>query len=180
LVKDKNILELGAGTGFLSLLCAKHLGARHITSTDGDEGVVEALKENAFLNELHDASYFQSSVFRWGRGIVGSWVEEDFASWPYDLVIGADIVRSNIASLFFVIDFADNQTPQTYEKQAISALVATLRMLFQMKPDIQVLIAGAVRNWETFNTFTSACRECKEFSPVDLLLTQITRRVEQL
>jgi ribosomal protein L11 methylase PrmA len=101
LVKDKNILELGAGTGFLSLLCAKHLGAKHTTSTDGDEGVVEALKENAFLNELHDESYFQSSVFRWGRGIVGSWVEEDFASWPYDLVIGADIVRSNCASTLF-------------------------------------------------------------------------------
>jgi hypothetical protein len=40
---------------------------------------------------------------------------------------------------------------------AISALAASLRMLFQLKPDIHVLIAGAVRNWDTFNSFVFAC-----------------------
>jgi hypothetical protein len=61
--------------------------------------VVEALKENAFLNELHDENRIHSSVLRWGRSIVGSWVEEDFAAWPYDVVIGADIVRSTSVQL---------------------------------------------------------------------------------
>jgi predicted nicotinamide N-methyase len=158
LIKGKNVLELGAGTGFLSLLCAKHLEANHVTSTDGDEQVVEALKENAFLNELHDDNHMHSSVLRWGRTIVGSWVEEDFAAWPYDVVIGADIVRRAHANHFY-INQADNGDVQTYEKMAISALAASLRMLFQINPNINVLIAGAVRNWDTFNSFVFACGE---------------------
>lgn len=94
LVRGKSVLELGAGTGFLSILCAKHLGARHVTATDGDEGVIEALKENLFLNELEDAEAVNASVLRWGRGLKGTWVEEECDDFPYDLLIGADIVRS--------------------------------------------------------------------------------------
>ena len=92
IVRDKNVIELGAGTGFLSILCAKHLGARHVTATDGDEGVVEALKENLFLNELDDENKVNASVLRWGRGLRGSWVEDECEAWPYEVVLGADIV----------------------------------------------------------------------------------------
>lgn len=94
LVRDKNVFELGAGTGFVSMLCAKHLGARHVTATDGDEAVVETLKENLFLNGLDDESKVNASVFRWGRALIGSWVEDECEEWPYDVVLGADIVGS--------------------------------------------------------------------------------------
>lgn len=93
LVKGKSILELGAGTGFLTILAAKHLGAKHVTTTDGDEGVVEALKENLFLNKLDDGKQVLTSVLRWGKGVKGTWVEEDCDAWPYDVVLGADIVN---------------------------------------------------------------------------------------
>jgi predicted nicotinamide N-methyase len=92
LIKGKSILELGAGTGFLAILCAKNLGAAHVTTTDGDEGVVEALKENLFLNGLDDERKVLTSVLRWGQGVRGSWVQDDFEEHPYDTVIGADIV----------------------------------------------------------------------------------------
>jgi predicted nicotinamide N-methyase len=92
LIKGKSILELGAGTGFLAILCAKNLGAAHVTTTDGDEGVVEALKENLFLNGLDDERKVLTSVLRWGHGIRGSWVQDDFEEHPYDTIIGADIV----------------------------------------------------------------------------------------
>lgn len=46
---------------------------------------------------------------------------------------------------------------QTYDKMAISALVGTLRMLFELRPKLQVIISGAVRNEETFETFRHAC-----------------------
>lgn len=91
-IHGRSVLELGAGTGFLSILCAKHLGARHVTATDGDEGVVETLKENLFLNGLDDGETFLTSVLRWGRGLKGTWVEEDCETWPYDVIVGADIV----------------------------------------------------------------------------------------
>lgn len=92
LIIGKSVLELGAGTGFLSILCAKHLESRHVTTTDGDEGVVEALKENLFLNHLDDERKVLTSVLRWGRGLKGTWVEDDCETWPYDTIIGADIV----------------------------------------------------------------------------------------
>ena len=91
-VQGKNVLELGAGTGFVSILCAKHLGARHVTATDGDEGVIEALNDNLFLNGLDDESEVNASVLRWGWGLKGTWVEEECETWPYDVVLGADIV----------------------------------------------------------------------------------------
>lgn len=96
LVRDKSILELGAGTGFLSILAAKHLHAKHVTTTDGDEGVVEALRENLFLNGLDDGQRVNTSVLRWGQGLKSTWVEEDCEAWPYDLIIGADIVRLQV------------------------------------------------------------------------------------
>ncbi|KAK3676208.1 hypothetical protein LTR78_003958 [Recurvomyces mirabilis] len=136
LVQGRNVLELGAGTGFLSILCAKHLQAKHVTTTDGDEGVVESLRENLFLNDLDDELKVLTSILRWGQGLRGTWVEEDCESWPYDVVVGADI---------------------TYDKVAISALVATLRSLFDMRPQLEVIISGAVRNAETFETFRHAC-----------------------
>lgn len=92
LIKGKSILELGAGTGFLSILCSKQLEAAHVTSTDGDEGVVDALKENLFLNGVDDQNRVLTSVLRWGQSVRGSWVVDDFEEHPYDTVIGADIV----------------------------------------------------------------------------------------
>lgn len=101
IVENRNVLELGAGTGFISILCSKLLGARHVTSTDGDEGVVEALKENLFLNGLDDHEKVNASVLRWGHALTGSWVEDECDLWPYDVVLGADIVshRANYCSI---------------------------------------------------------------------------------
>ncbi|QIX00357.1 hypothetical protein AMS68_005874 [Peltaster fructicola] len=135
-IRGKSIIELGAGTGFLSILCAKVLGARHVTTTDGDEGVIDALKENLFLNGLDDQRSVQASVLRWGHSLRHNWVQDDCEEWPYDIVIGADII---------------------YDKTAVSALVATLDMLFEMRPKVEVIVASAVRNADTFEAFRFAC-----------------------
>ena len=92
IIEGKSVFELGAGTGFLSILAAKHLHARHVTATDGDEGVVEALNENFFLNGLDKNETVNASVLRWGRGLKGTWIDEDCESCPYDVLLGADIV----------------------------------------------------------------------------------------
>ncbi|KAI2463190.1 putative methyltransferase-domain-containing protein [Annulohypoxylon bovei var. microspora] len=137
LVRNKNVLELGAGTGFLTILLAKHLHANHVTTTDGDEKVIETLNENLALNELDDNHQkVQAKPLTWGRDLGGTWIEDDCAAHPYDIVIGADI---------------------TYEKIAISALVSTLSNLFDMRPKLKVVIAGVVRNAETFRTFQDEC-----------------------
>lgn len=93
LIEGKSVLELGAGTGFLAILAAKCIGAKHVTTTDGDEGVVEALRENMQLNGLDDDEKVTMEVLRWGEDLKGTCVEQDLESWPYAVVIGADIVR---------------------------------------------------------------------------------------
>lgn len=91
IIKGKNVLELGAGTGFLSILCKKVLGAGRVTITDGDEGVVDALKQNLFFEDLGPPT--EAGVLWWGRALQGSWVARLAEKEPYDVIIGADVVR---------------------------------------------------------------------------------------
>jgi len=135
-IKDKHILELGAGTGFLSILCSRNLGAAYVTSTDGDEGVVDALKENLFYNSAEDS--VSAGVMRWGWGIKDSLAEfEAERHGGLDTVIGADV---------------------TYDKTVIPALVGTIRGLFERWPVVEVLISATVRNENTFAAFEVACQ----------------------
>jgi predicted nicotinamide N-methyase len=50
LIQGKNVLELGAGTGFLSIFCLLVLGAKNVVATDGNEQVLDGLRENIALN----------------------------------------------------------------------------------------------------------------------------------
>lgn len=97
LVKDKAVIELGAGTGLLSFMCAGYLGASKVISTDGDEGVVEALKDNAACNELAADTTFHQ--LWWGRAIKGGWLEQRVSPHACDLVVGADVVSTLITTL---------------------------------------------------------------------------------
>ncbi|KAI0539421.1 putative methyltransferase-domain-containing protein [Xylaria digitata] len=138
LVSGKSVLELGGGTGFLAILCAKHLGARHVTTTDGDESVVDYLKGNLVLNDIRDEKQVAVRTLWWGEELKGTWVERECSSDPYDVVIGADI---------------------TYDKEAIKALIQTLRHLFQMRPGLLVIIASVVRNADTFKSLQNECAQ---------------------
>lgn len=95
LIRGKSILELGGGTGFLAILFAKYLGARHVTTTDGDEAVVDYLKENLVLNNIDDEKILTVRPLWWGDELKGTWVEQACSSDPFDLVIGADIVSAS-------------------------------------------------------------------------------------
>ncbi|KAK7943966.1 methyltransferase-domain-containing protein [Apiospora aurea] len=135
LIRGKKVLELGAGTGFLAILCGKQLAAKHVTTTDGDEGVVEALKENVALNGL-DEKKVEATKLWWGDDLKGTWVECECETEPYDVVVGADI---------------------TYEPEAIKSLVSTLRQLFDLRPNLLVIIAGVIRNAQTYEVFRQEC-----------------------
>lgn len=99
LIQGKNVLELGAGTGMLSILCAKHLGVSGVIATDGDEAVVDAIKTNAFLNEQDGASPLQGTIrtaaLKWGRYIQASTFAEDYGLGAPDVVLGADVVSQS-------------------------------------------------------------------------------------
>ena len=93
LVRGKKVFELGAGTGMLSILCAKHLGVSGIVATDGDEAVVDAIKTNIFLNEI-DASQttVNTAALRWGWPLNANTFSEDYGMDAPDVLLGADVV----------------------------------------------------------------------------------------
>ncbi|KAF4301264.1 putative Nicotinamide N-methyltransferase [Botryosphaeria dothidea] len=136
--QGKRVLELGAGTGLLSILCSKHLQAAKATATDGDEGVVDSIKTNLFLNGLDARSNTESIVLRWGWSwaLKDSLYYEEGSNDQYDVVLGADV---------------------TYDTSVIPVLVFTLADLFQHQPSLQILIAATIRNEKTFEAFEVAC-----------------------
>jgi predicted nicotinamide N-methyase len=98
MVRGKNVFELGAGTGMLSILCAKHLQVSGIVATDGDEAVVDAIKTNSFLNSL-DApdpprTTVDTAALRWGWPMAAATFSEDYGMDLPDVVVGADVVSS--------------------------------------------------------------------------------------
>ncbi|KFY40266.1 hypothetical protein V494_03590 [Pseudogymnoascus sp. VKM F-4513 (FW-928)] len=137
-LKGKSILELGSGTGYLSICCAKYLGAAHVTATDGFDNVMTDLGTNLFLNDLQDSSLVSTRELKWGHALVGNEDATFLESWSPDTIIGADV---------------------TYDAAALPALVATLRDLFELFPKAQVVIASTVRNEETYGKFLGLCEK---------------------
>lgn len=139
LIAGKRVLELGTGTGFLSVLCARYLSATHVLASDGSDDVISNLPENLFLNGLQGLPLVSPMDLKWGHALVGT--EE--ASWnggrPVDVVIGADV---------------------TYDAKVIPALVGTLVEVLEMFPDAEAYISATQRNEATFGTFLDSCRGC--------------------
>jgi len=92
LVSTKNVLELGAGTGFISILCAKHLGTRHVLATDGSQEVVNGLKTNISVSGLDESEKIGANILQWGHALIGGIADCRAEKQVYDLAIGADVV----------------------------------------------------------------------------------------
>jgi len=154
-IEGKHVVELGAGTGFLSILCAKHLQAKYVTSTDGDEGVIDALKENLFYNDAE--TEVSTGVVRWGWALKDTLIDYETENHgTVDTVIGADV---------------------TYDKAVIPALVATIRNIFEKWPEANVLISATIRNEQTFAAFERACgKSAFQVQDVDFPLLPISEQ----
>lgn len=138
IVKGKRVLELGAGTGYLSILCADHLDAAHVIASDGSDDVINNLPDNLFLNNLQDSGLITAMDVKWGHALVGTEEEKWNGGRPVDVVIGADI---------------------TYDHIVIPSLVATLMDLFDMWPAVAIYIAATQRNEDTFKVFLDVCTQ---------------------
>jgi predicted nicotinamide N-methyase len=137
LVHGRSILELGAGTAYVSILCARHLRASNVIATDGSEDVVASLTDNFLLNGLQDGAIIQGKELKWGQPLVSDGRPECNGDRRVDLVLGADI---------------------TFDESANAALVSTFRDIFDLSPDVKFILAAPVRNPKTFDLFLEACR----------------------
>jgi predicted nicotinamide N-methyase len=146
LVRGKSILELGAGTGYVSILCAKHLEASHVLATDGSDDVVTSLSTNFYLNNLQDSTVIEGKELKWGQALVGGEHPQWNGGRSIDLILGADL---------------------TYDGSGIPALVSTFGELFELYPTIKIIYAATVRNPRTFEKFLEAC-DAKKYAVEEL------------
>ncbi|KAI4119296.1 MAG: hypothetical protein LQ345_000765 [Seirophora villosa] len=138
-VENRNILELGAGVGFLSIFCAKHLGAKHVLMTDSSDAVMTLAQENVEENKVDQI--VKTEILRWGDSCVDDILQRGqngCDAMQYDVVLAADIL---------------------YDPQDFPALMSTLGHLFRRWPQLQVLVSTAIRTESTFKSFVDACRK---------------------
>lgn len=137
LIRNKRVLELGTGTGYIAILCAKYLEAEHVIASDGSDDVINHLSDNLFLNGLQGTDKISPMELKWGHALVGT--EE--AAWnggrPVDIVIGADI---------------------TYDSRLVPALVATMEELVDVCRGVSIVIAVTERNRKSHDEFLRVCQ----------------------
>ncbi|OKL58579.1 hypothetical protein UA08_06206 [Talaromyces atroroseus] len=99
-VRGKKVIELGAGTGFISLLCKKFLGAERVLMTDGNVKLVDlfngpCLEQNSFLTENAKDEAIQGRQWFWGEPLLleGEDDEDNKELVPeqFDIALGADL-----------------------------------------------------------------------------------------
>lgn len=97
LFRGRKILELGAGTGLLSFICASDEIGATVISTDGDETAVSRLQISASANG-HSASdnsaSFRSGQYLWGTPFEDTIIGDHLVKSSFDLVIASDVVSS--------------------------------------------------------------------------------------
>lgn len=158
----KTVLELGAGTGFLSILSAQSLKATRVICTDGSEEMVSLANENVLMNPANLP--IETMAFQWGSSIQPGLLYDLAGESGVDTVIGADVV----SEFALAHDYSNNR--QTYDQRAIPALVTALRQLFEVWPKLDAIISATIRNEDTFNVFRNACSNtpsCKGFINLD-------------
>jgi protein-lysine N-methyltransferase EEF2KMT len=140
LIRSRRVLELGAGTGFLSIFCSAALHAKQVIATDGNERVLESLQHNINLNHPYYGQNTPPVVKKL------SWEDaEDFdsmtksesgAEFKPDIVIGADI---------------------TYHPDACKALASLLAKLARSHPACESFISVTVRDVKLLKDFVQRC-----------------------
>ena len=104
LVHDKRVIELGAGTGFLSLFCARYLGVKGVVATDREPFLIENMRACARLNRTDgdEDLPFYPAIWDWGTPLKKT---EEMSSMigggrlEFDVAVGADLVFSHSLSL---------------------------------------------------------------------------------
>lgn len=109
LVRGKRVIELGAGTGFLSLFCARHLGVLGVVATDREPVLIENMRDCTRLNQGRDGDEttslpMYSAVWNWGTPLEQT---EEMALLTkenhlhFDIALGADLVCLPCLSLIY-------------------------------------------------------------------------------
>lgn len=105
LVRGNRVIELGAGTGFVSLFCARYLGVQSIVATDREPALIDNMRECMQHNQFPYSETqipFYPTGWEWGTPLS---LPADYASVSadagqesegnerrFDVALGADLV----------------------------------------------------------------------------------------
>lgn len=170
LVRGKRVIELGAGTGFLSLFCARHLGVRGVVATDREPVLIQNMRECVRLNQGLDGDETNAlpmypAVWNWGTPLeqteaMGPLLEED--QLCFDVALGADLVCPPNSLCQYCSNCFEpcsaQLNHQIYDADLVPLLLSTLHDLFENYHIKQFVIAATLRNEDTFNTFLAGCK----------------------
>jgi len=96
LVRGKRVIELGAGTGFLSLFCAGHLGVQGVVSSDREPVLIQNMRECIPFNHKGEGSFaFFPALWDWGTPLESTEELSPFVEGGrlrFDVALGADLV----------------------------------------------------------------------------------------
>mmetsp|Transcript_28741 Transcript_28741/g.29074 ORF Transcript_28741/g.29074 Transcript_28741/m.29074 type:complete len:406 (+) Transcript_28741:91-1308(+) len=93
-LSDKSLIELGAGTGLLGVLCYKYLGAKPVVVTDIPP-ITSLIHRNLLENNLSDIDSITVSDYEWGGELSHRshlCQAEDRLKQTFDFIIGSDVV----------------------------------------------------------------------------------------
>lgn len=142
LITGKSVLELGVGTGLLSIVCAGPLSAAYVLATDGDtevdKSIQESLKLNSHLSGTSSGKIpLEMRVLEWGSAaVLGRVLQSKGGNILYDTILGADI---------------------TYSLDSLEPLASTLGGLAELYPRADIVVAATMRNEDTFDLFVAHC-----------------------
>lgn len=103
LVRGKRVIELGAGTGFLSLFCARHLGVKGVVVSDREPALLDNIRACLSFNQNDSGSEsipIYPALWDWGTPLqqtdeMNSLVESEGGGLSFDVALGADLVCSS-------------------------------------------------------------------------------------
>lgn len=172
LIHGKRVIELGAGTGFLSMVCAKYLDASKVVATDCEPILISNIDSSLSLNGWNGGSgesvgKVYPSIWEWGKPLHLTTPRKpsDSGGGGGNNVsrAGKDDVPPELQSAEFDIALGADLT---YDTEIIPLLVSTIDDLFTKYNTQEFIISATIRNEDTIQAFLNACGELSYFTHV--------------
>ncbi|KAI2922325.1 hypothetical protein CBS147320_7455 [Aspergillus niger] len=162
-ITGKKVLELGAGTGLVSMFCARYLEPEVVVATDRELGLMRQIGDCAGRNGLagDGDGVFKGWIWEWGRELSRGVGEDDDDTRmkedgevddekvEFDVALGADLLYGVHHAVLCCI----------YDIDLVPLLVQTVKSLFEKYAVKEFLISATLRNERTFGAFLNACEE---------------------
>lgn len=84
------MIELGAGTGFLSLFCAIDCGVKSVVATDREPALIENISDCVKRNGAEGVAF--PGIWEWGTRMEDPGIHANGEKVGFDVAIGADLV----------------------------------------------------------------------------------------